>query len=100
MLGGMSSAGDEVVVWHNTAESRYETTVDGRAAVCEYVLEGGRVVLTHTFVPPELRGRGLAEKLVRTALDEARAAKRSVVPACSYVAAFLQRHPEYQALVA
>ncbi|HWA87175.1 MAG TPA: GNAT family N-acetyltransferase [Opitutus sp.] len=96
----MSSGSEEVKVWHNTAESRYEATIDGRIASCEYVLEGGRVVFTHTFVPPELRGRGIAEKLVRTALDEAVAAKRTIVPACSYVAAFIRRHPEFQSLVA
>jgi predicted GNAT family acetyltransferase len=95
----MPEAGETILVRHNAAESRYEAVVDGKLAVCEYVLEGQRVVFTHTFVPPELRGRGIAEKLVRMALDEALAAKRAVVPACSYVAVFVQRNPEYQALV-
>ena len=58
-----------VVVRHNAAAHRFEAEVDGHRAVAEYALEGGRVVLTHTFVPPELRGRGLAEKLVRPALS-------------------------------
>ena len=91
---------EEILVLHNTAESRYETTIGGHLAVCEYVMEGGRLMFTHTFVPPELRGRGIAEKLVRAALDEALAAGRAVVPACSYVAAFIERHPKYQSLVA
>ena len=96
----MPDAGKEIIVTHNVAESRYEALVEGRLAVCEYVLEGQRVVFTHTFVPPELRGKGIAEKLVRAGLDDARAASRAIVPACSYVAAFIQRHPEYQPLVA
>ncbi|MCM2275341.1 MAG: N-acetyltransferase, partial [Candidatus Didemnitutus sp.] len=58
----------------------------------------GRQIFTHTLVPPQLRGRGLAEALVRRALDDARAAGRKVVPACSYVDVFIQRHPDYQAL--
>ncbi|HVU24316.1 MAG TPA: GNAT family N-acetyltransferase [Opitutus sp.] len=96
----MSSSAETAKVRHNAAAGRYEVEIDGRMAVCDYVLEGGRMVFTHTFVPPELRGRGLAEKLVRAALDDAVAAKRSIVPACSYVAAFVQRHAEYQSLVA
>ncbi|MEJ1974628.1 MAG: GNAT family N-acetyltransferase [Lacunisphaera sp.] len=46
------------------------------------------------------RGRGIAEQLVRVALDDARAAGRKVVPACSYVAVFIKRHREYQELLA
>ncbi len=89
-----------LVVLHNSAESRFETTVDGFLAVADYRLEGTNVVFTHTFVPGELRGRGIAEKLVRAGLAWARAEKRSVVPACSYVDVFIQRHAEFQDLLA
>ena len=91
---------DEIRVIHNAAASRYETTIGGRLSVAEYERDGGNLVFTHTLVPPELRGRGIAERLVRTALDEARAAGRRVVPACSYVARFIERHREYQDLLA
>ena len=88
-----------VTVVHNEAEHRYEATVDGQLSVCEYEVVDDRVVFTHTLVPPELRGRGIAEKLVRVALADARAAGRKVVPACSYVAVFIRRHPEYHDLL-
>lgn len=87
-----------LVVTHNEQASRYEIAVDGFVAVAEYELQDGRQIFTHTLVPPQLRGRGLAEALVRRALDDARAAGRKVVPACSYVGVFMQRHPDYQAL--
>ena len=90
----------EVTVRHNPAACRYEAEVEGRLAVAEYVPQGDRLVFTHTVVPPELRSRGLAEKLVRTALEDARAAGRKVVPQCSYVRVFIRRHPEFQSLVA
>ena len=86
------------VVTHNEQASRYEIALDGFVAVAEYELQDGRQIFTHTLVPPQLRGRGLAEALVRRALDDARAAGRKVVPACSYVDVFMQRHPDYQAL--
>lgn len=89
-----------VQVTHNAAAHRYEAVVDGHLSVCEYELADGRMVFTHTVVPGELRGRGIAEKLVRAALADARAASRKVVPACSYVAKFIERHQEYQDLLA
>lgn len=89
-----------LVVLHNAAENRFETTVDGFLAVAEYRLEGTNVVFTHTFVPGELRGRGIAENLVRAGLAWARTEKRLVVPACSYVAVFIQRHAEFRDLLA
>ncbi len=89
-----------VSVTHNPAASRYEALVDGHLSICEYESDGGRMVFTHTLVPPELRGRGMAEALVRAALADARAAGRKIVPACSYVAKFIERHREYQDLLA
>jgi len=88
------------VVRHNPAASRFEADVEGHLAVAEYSLEAGRMIFTHTLVPVELRGRGLAEKLVRAGLAEARTQGRRVVPACSYVAAFIERHAEFQDLLA
>jgi predicted GNAT family acetyltransferase len=88
-----------VQVTHNAAASRYEAVVDGHLSICEYELADGRMVFTHTVVPPELRGGGIAEKLVRAALAEARAAGWRVVPQCSYVARFIERHKEFADLV-
>lgn len=89
-----------VQIAHNAAAHRYEAMVDGYLSICEYELAEGRMVFTHTIVPPELRGRGVAERLVRAGLADARAAGRRVVPACSYVARFIERHKEYQDLLA
>jgi predicted GNAT family acetyltransferase len=88
----------DFTVRRNTAARRYEAEIDGHLAVAEYRLEGDCVVFTHTFVPPELRGRGVAEKLVRTALEEARQEGRRVVPQCSYVTLFIRRNPEFRSL--
>lgn len=91
---------DAITVTHNTAASRYEAVVDGYLSICEYGMEGDHLVFTHTVVPPELRGRGIAEALVRAALADARAAGRKVIPACSYVAKFIERHKEFADLLA
>lgn len=86
---------DTIHVHHNTAEHRFEANVDGHLSVAEYEFRDGEIAFTHTFVPTELRGRGIAEKLVRTALEFARDQQLRVVPECSYVAAFIRRNREY-----
>ena len=88
-----------VVIDHNAGENRFETTVDGHQSVAEYELRDGGIVFTHTFVPPELRGRGIAAKLVQHALEYARDQKLRVVPLCSYVADYIERHPEFKPMV-
>lgn len=69
-------------------------------SVLDYELGAGRVVFTHTGVPPAYRGQGLAAQLVETGLQWAREQGLKVQPACSYVNAYIQRHPEWQNLVA
>src|SRR5882762_6406256 len=90
---------ESVTVTHNAAAHRYEAVVDGHLSICEYELAAGKMIFTHTIVPPELRGRGIAEKLVRAALADARAAGRRIVPQCSYVAKFIERHREFADLL-
>jgi predicted GNAT family acetyltransferase len=66
--------------------------------VLDYTLEAGRVIFTHTVVPSEYRGQGMAGKLAEAGLHWACEQGLKVVPACSYVALFLQRHPEWRDL--
>lgn len=94
------AAPDDIAVTHNEPEQRFETLVHGELAVCEYQRQGERMIFTHTYVPGELRGRGIAQKLVRTALEFARDHQLKIVPACSYVAVYVQRQREFQSLVA
>jgi uncharacterized protein len=91
---------EKILVKHNAAEHRFETEVAGHLAVADYEIAGERMIFTHTFVPPELRGRGLAEKLVRVGLEHARSERLRVVPACSYVATFIERNAEFKPLLA
>ena len=87
-------------VEHNLAEHRYELKVDGRLAIAEYRDTPAAMVFTHTEVPAEFQGRGIATRLVRAALDDARMRGRKVVPRCWFVASFIASHREYRDLVA
>ncbi|EMO57441.1 hypothetical protein LEP1GSC161_1886 [Leptospira santarosai str. CBC1416] len=55
--------------------------------------------MVSTYVPSELRGKGIAADLVRTALNKARSLNKKIIPSCSYVVTFLNRHPDYNDLV-
>jgi predicted GNAT family acetyltransferase len=87
-------------VTNNQAESRYELAAEGSTAIAAYRLSGKRIVFTHTEVPTELEGRGIASALIRGALDDARAKGLKVVPACAFVRGYVEKHPEYQDLLA
>ena len=68
------------------------------SSVAAYLRNGSQVVFTHTEV--EIEGSGLGSALVRAALDDVRAAGGTVVPQCSFVRGWIDRHPEYRDLVA
>jgi predicted GNAT family acetyltransferase len=89
-----------VDVTRNDEHRRFEVTVDGHLGVLTYREAAGRVTLIHTEVPPELRGRRIADALARAALDHARQHRLVVRPLCPFVQAFMKRHPEYADLVA
>jgi hypothetical protein len=93
-------ASESIAVVHNEAASRFEATVDGRLSICQYQRQGNQLLLTHTEVPAALAGRGIAAALVSANLDWARAQGLRVRPLCSYVAAYMRRHPETQDLLA
>ncbi len=89
-----------IQVQHDPDSSRFLASVDGVQAELDYECSAGVMRLTHTGVPSAISGQGVAAELVRTALEHARAKGMKVVPACSYVADYMKRHPEYQDLVA
>jgi predicted GNAT family acetyltransferase len=71
--------------------------------LCEitwYHRADGTRVLDHTFVPPVLNGQGLAAILTEAALSLAQKDQVRIVPQCSYVARWIERHPAWQDLVA
>jgi hypothetical protein len=85
----------------NPEKHRFEALLaDGSIAVSEYKLSAGKIIFTHTEVPPEHEGEGIASALVRFALDSARARELEVVPLCPFVAAYMKKHAVVQDLLA
>jgi predicted GNAT family acetyltransferase len=84
----------------NKALHRFELDADGHTAVAYYRLADGVMTFTHTETPFEAQGRGIASRLVRGALEQARGQGLKVVPRCSFVGAYMARHPEFLDLLA
>lgn len=91
---------DEIIVENNKEAQRFETDINGTLGVAEYQLNGQKIIFTHTGVPRSIGGQGVANKLVKTALDYARDNHLQVVPLCSFVSVYIRRHPEYKDLLA
>lgn len=87
-------------IHHNCAAERFEASVGGQLARVDYVLEGDTITFTHTIVPPSLQGRGIGTELARAALEDARSRGLKVVPMCSFIAQYIEAHPETRDLLA
>lgn len=88
--------GDAFEVTRDADRHRYEIAVGGdRVGLATYRDHADVRTFDHTEIAPDHEGQGLAGHLIRKALDDARAEGRRVVPACSYVRAFIDRNPEY-----
>jgi len=96
----MTSTQPETPVRHVADQQQFEAELDGQVAKACYQLDGELMSLTHTEVPQALEGRGVAAALIGAALDHARQQGWKVQPLCSYAAAYMQRHPETQDLMA
>ncbi|PPT97823.1 GNAT family N-acetyltransferase [Xanthomonas arboricola pv. arracaciae] len=85
---------------HDSTQQLFSVDTDGQRAELAYRLEGERMTITHTHVPDTIGGRGVAAVLVEAALAHARQQGYKVVPACSYAEAYIQRHQQFQDLLA
>jgi predicted GNAT family acetyltransferase len=87
-------------VTNNPDKSRFEVYLgDELAGFAEYRRNGDSVSFTHTEVAEQFEGKGLAGRLARAALDDARTEGLAVLPNCPYIASWIAKHPEYVDLV-
>jgi uncharacterized protein len=95
-----STQAAEPVVTDNPARSQFEIHVGGeQAGLVKYRLDGQVISLVHTEVDDKFQGLGLAGKLARAALDEARERGLAVLPYCPYIKSWIAKHPDYADLV-
>jgi predicted GNAT family acetyltransferase len=84
----------------NPAMQRYELAVPGGLVFVDYRQRDGILTITHTETPPALQGQGLAGKLVKGMIADARQRGLKILPRCSYVTDYFRRHPEERDVLA
>jgi predicted GNAT family acetyltransferase len=96
----MPAAALPYTVRDNAEKHRFEIDLgDGSFAIAQYTLRDGKILFTHTEVPPAYEGQGLGSALIRFALASTRQRGLKVIPICPFFAAYIKNHPEEQDLL-
>ncbi|MFN8078371.1 MAG: GNAT family N-acetyltransferase [Kineosporiaceae bacterium] len=91
----------DIDVRHNPDAQRYEGYVDGvLAGFTAYTLSDALIAFDHTEVDAAYEGKGVGSAIARFALDDVRSVgERQVVPVCPFIRRWIERHPDYAAVV-
>ncbi len=89
----------EYQIEHNEAASRFEVQIEGKLSLVDYIKQENVLVVTHTGVPAELEGRGIAAALTKALLEYVRRNNLKVKPVCPYTKAYIHKHVDYNDLV-
>ena len=96
----MPAAASPYTVRDNVQKHRFEIDLgDGSLAIAQYTLRDGKIMFTHTEVPPAHEGKGVGTALIQFALASARERRLRVIPICPFFAAYIKKHPEEQDLL-
>jgi predicted GNAT family acetyltransferase len=94
------NAKPDLAIHDNPQKHRFEAELgDGSLAIAEYNLLQGKIVFTHTEVPPDHEGQGIGSALIRHGLRFARERGLEVIPVCPFFAAYIKKHSEEQDLL-
>jgi predicted GNAT family acetyltransferase len=96
----MPGPAPDLIIRDNPERHRFQADLgDGSMAIAEYTLPKGKIMFTHTEVPPAHEGQGIGSALIRFALAAARSRGLEVIPICQFFAAYIKRHAEVQDLL-
>lgn len=87
-------------IHHDETGHQFEVNIDGYRAYLTYMDLGKETLdIYRTFVPNELRGKGIAAALTKVALDYADRIGYTVIPSCSYVERYMERNQRQAAKI-
>jgi predicted GNAT family acetyltransferase len=96
----MTDRSSKLAIRDNAERHRFEADLgDGSLAIAEYTLPAGKIMFTHTEVPPQHEGQGIGTALIEHALASARDRNLKVIPICPFFAAYMKKHAEVQDLL-
>jgi len=83
---------------HNSSENQYEYQIESQVAKIQYEVVDGKYHLTHTIVPKELGGRGIAKSLTNDVLTALKNDGKKAVAGCSFIVKYQEKNPEWNEL--
>ena len=95
----MNNQGGNVTLQRNDVENQFEIHYESNVAFIEYIIKEEKIYLTHTEVPKALEGQGIGSKLVKMVLQYIKDHNMVLVPQCSFVAAYVNKHPEWHSIL-
>ena len=89
-----------IEIQHDLVNHAFTAKVSGEISQLQYrKIDDQTLDYYRTFVPETLRNHGIASKLTQHALEYALANNYHIIPSCSYVDSYIERHPEYAHLI-
>ncbi len=88
-----------MTIHHSPQDQAFTVTLEGHDGELTYALPSEGVIdFQHTWVDEALRGRHVGDALASAALEYAKAEGLHILTSCPFVAAYVKRHPEWEAL--
>jgi len=91
---------ESIDIIHDSKKGKFFCSIDGKECSAEYEMAGETTMdIYRTFVDPALRGKGIAELLMKTVIDVAKEHNLKIKPSCSYAVSYFRRFPELKELL-
>lgn len=86
----------EIELEDGGSKGRYVLRDAGGTAEMTFTRVGEhQIIIDHTEVPDAFRGQGVGLRLVTRAVEDARAAGKTIIPLCPFAREQFRRHPEW-----
>lgn len=87
-------------VEHDKKYQQFSIALGEEEAELAYATPAEKVLdFTHTYVPEDARGNGVANELIKEGFKYAEENGYRIIATCPAVKTYLQRHPEYNRLL-
>jgi predicted GNAT family acetyltransferase len=90
----------KITIKHDTKTEKFYTVIGGKECTLKYEKVNENLYnLKMMFVPKNLRGQGVAGKIMEYALNYARKNMIKVKPSCGYIEDYIQKNLEHTSLL-
>lgn len=88
-----------IPIFKNDEKKRFEFKVEHHTAFINYKETPHQMALTHTEVPEELSGKGVASMRARKVFDEIAPTNKKIIPLCPFIVMFVKKHKEFKSQI-